>query len=135
MNLKTAILCVDDEAVILQSMRSQLKEHYGNTYLYEFAESPAEGMEILESFASEGIDSVIIVSDWLMPEMRGDQFLINVQKSFPHTIKILLTGQADANAVARARKDANLHRFLPKPWENEDLFEAIDSGVERLKKV
>ncbi len=133
--MKIAILCVDDEAVILQSMRTQLKQHYGNQYIYEFADSPSEGLEILDEFKERDISSIIIVSDWLMPGMRGDEFLIQVQQKFPNTIKILLTGQADESAVARAKTEARLHKFLPKPWEADDLFAAIDSGIETLKKV
>ncbi len=88
---ETAILCVDDEVVILESLKEQLKRSLGNTYLYEMAESPEEALEILEEFNQDEIKTLLIVSDWLMPGMKGDEFLIEVHKKFPDITTIMLT--------------------------------------------
>jgi len=126
------ILCIDDEPVILQSMKTQLKQHFGKKFRYEFAESGEEAFEILDEFNQNQISTVIIVSDWLMPKMKGDELLIKVHKKYPSIVTILLTGQADSEAVARAQKHAQLHKFLPKPWEENELVEAIDSGFKKF---
>ena len=68
-----------------------------------------------------------------MPDMRGDEFLIKVHEKHPNIIKILLTGQADSEAVQRAKEKANLHRYIQKPWSELALFEAVDSGFSNLK--
>jgi CheY-like chemotaxis protein len=126
---KKAILCVDDERMILSCLRDQLTHHFGNSYTYEFAESGDEALEVIEELNAEGVDILIIVSDWLMPNMKGDEFLIKVHQQFPTIVTVLLTGQADNAAIERAQKYANLHRYLPKPWDKETLIEALESGL------
>ena len=127
---ETVILCVDDETVILESLREQISRHFGDQFLYEAAESAEEGMEILEELHQEGIKVALIVSDWLMPGMRGDEFLIRVHQKFADIITILLTGQVDEKAIKRAKKEANLYCCLDKPWRREDLLKTITKALE-----
>lgn len=126
---KPVILCVDDERVILESLRTQLKNAFGDKYLYETAESADEAMELIDELQDENSDVIVIVSDWLMPRVRGDEFLIQVHQKFPKVVKVLLTGQADESAVQRALEQANLHRCLSKPWHSDELVETIISGL------
>lgn len=130
---KKAIVCIDDCATILTSIKSQLKANFGNSFTYEFAESAEEGLEIIDELANDNVNILVIVSDWLMPGMKGDEFLIEVHKKHPDIIKILLTGQADKEAVERAVKFANLHKFLNKPWNENELIDAINSGLQKFK--
>lgn len=123
------ILCVDDEEIVLNSLEMQLKEQLGEEYLYEFAENAEDALEIIEELDEENIEILIIISDWLMPGLKGDEFLIKVHQKFPQTIKVLLTGQADEKAVERAKTQANLHRCIHKPWETSELIETIKSGL------
>ncbi len=129
MMTKPVILCVDDEKVILDSLKIQLKKEFRDTYLYEAAESADEALEIIEELQEDEIAILVIVSDWLMPGMKGDEFLIEVHKRFPKIVKIMLTGQADEQSVEQAKKYANLHSCLHKPWNSEDLIENIKSGL------
>lgn len=122
------ILCVDDEEMILNSLGDQLRRHFGDQYVYEFAESADEALEVIDELNKEDVSIIVIVSDWLMPGMKGDEFLIQVHKKFPGIIKVMLTGHADAKAIERAQKGADLHRCLLKPWTEEDLIEAMTSG-------
>ncbi len=126
------ILCVDDEEIVLNSLEMQLKEQLGDKYIYEFAENANDALEIIEELDAENIEILIIVSDWLMPGIKGDEFLINVHNKFPKIIKILLTGQADENAVENARANANLYRCIYKPWESNELIKTIKSGLATL---
>ncbi|MGE5391275.1 MAG: response regulator [Deltaproteobacteria bacterium] len=127
-----AILCVDDEQIILTSLELQLKKHFGNQFIYEFAESAGEAMEIIDDLVKNGIRIVLIVSDWLMPGTKGDEFLINVHQQHPEVVKVMLTGQADPDAIERTMDQADLHCCLYKPWTEEELKEAIVTGVERI---
>lgn len=128
---KPAILCVDDEIVVLDSLKIQLRNEFGDRYLYEVAESASEAMEILEEIGEE-TDMILIVSDWLMPEIKGDDFLIHVHEKYPNIIKVMLTGQADESAIERVKQQAALHRCLSKPWNTEELVETITSGLAKL---
>lgn len=129
---KKSILCLDDEPTILTSLKGQLKRNFGSEYAYEFAESPDEALELIEELVEEGTEILLIVSDWLMPEMKGDEFLIEVHKKFPGIVKVMLTGQADGEAVKRAEKEANLFKCLAKPWKEEELVETIQTGISKL---
>ncbi len=129
--MKKAILCIDDERIVLESLRGQLRKHFGNGYQYEFAESAEEGYEIIEELVTEGTQILIIVSDWLMPDVKGDDFLIAVHQRFPQIVKVLLSGQAAENAIKNAQENANLYRFLHKPWEEDELVETIKSSLDR----
>jgi CheY-like chemotaxis protein len=129
---KPAILCVDDEVVVLESLEIELQKAFDDAYLYEMAESADEALELIEEFQEDSTNLIVIVSDWLMPGLKGDEFLIQVHKKYPNIIKILLTGQADEMAIERTKTQANLHRCLHKPWNALDLIEAIQSGLAKL---
>jgi CheY-like chemotaxis protein len=124
-----AILCVDDERIVLVSLRDQISKHFGDCYRYEVAESADEAWEVIEELCDENINLLIIVSDWLMPGMRGDEFLIKVHAQFPGIVTVLLTGHADEDAIERARQQANLHAYITKPWTEETLIGIIESGL------
>lgn len=127
-----AILCVDDEVIILETLVEQLEKKLGSQYIYETAETAEEGLEIVEELTDDNVEVLIIVSDWLMPGMKGDEFLIKVHQQFPDIVTVLLTGQADDESILHAKNSANLHACLFKPWSEEDLIRTIKSGLEKL---
>ena len=126
---ESAILCVDDEVVILDSLKEQLKRKFGDLFIYEMAESAEEAWEIIEELEAEDIKIIIIVSDWLMPGTKGDEFLIQIHQRFPQLITVMLTGQADETAIERAKREANLHACLSKPWTEEELSQIITTAI------
>jgi len=130
---KPIILCVDDEILVLKSLKEQLKRSFEDKYELEFAESAMEAIEIIDEVGIRDSPILIIISDWLMPGIRGDQFLIDVHKRFPNIIKVLLTGQADESAIDNARKFANLHACVSKPWDERNLISVIESGLAEVK--
>ncbi|HIK29846.1 MAG TPA: response regulator [Oscillatoriales cyanobacterium M59_W2019_021] len=120
MNRK-AIVCVDDERIVLSSLRDQLAQQVGNEYDIELAESGEEALEIFEECQADNIEIPLIITDQIMPGIKGDELLIKIHQSYPKTLKILLTGQADADAVGNAVNNANLYRYISKPWDVADL--------------
>ncbi|MEG4215728.1 response regulator [Microcoleus sp. Pol14C6] len=128
---KPIILCVDDEPDILNTLKMQLKNEFKNNYFYELAESGDEALDLLEDF-QEKAQVIVVVSDWLMPGIKGDELLIKVHQKYPKIIKVMLTGQADAAAVQRAVEEADLYCCLYKPWQSKDLIEIIKSGLAKL---
>jgi CheY-like chemotaxis protein len=129
---KPVILCVDDERMVLHSLRTQLAEAFGDAYIYEGAEDAEEALDVISEIYDEESQVVLIISDWLMPGIKGDELLIRIHKEYPTVIKIMLTGQVDAVAIDRAKKQANLHCCLSKPWLESDLLEIIKSGLSKL---
>ncbi len=126
---ESAIVCVDDEVVILDSLKKQLKRKFGEQFIYEVAESAEEAWELIEELNDDDIEVIVIVSDWLMPGTKGDEFLIQIHQEFPQVIKVMLTGQADEAAIERAKREANLHACLYKPWTEEDLTQIITTAI------
>jgi CheY-like chemotaxis protein len=127
---KKVILCVDDDKTILMSLKAQLKYCFGDRFQYEVAESAAEAWEVIEELSEDNQQIVLIISDWLMPEMKGDEFLIQVHEKYPNIVKMMLTGMADPDAIARTEKFANLACCLSKPWTKEELASAIEAEVD-----
>jgi len=128
-NVTKAILCIDDEKIILDSLKSQLREDLGNDYQIEVAESAEEGFEVIDEMCLSNVKVLIIVSDWLMPQTKGDEFLIEVHKKYPAIVKVMLTGQATESAIQRACEEANLYRVIKKPWQKDELIEVVKNGL------
>lgn len=125
----SAILCVDDEAEILQCLKEQLKRCFGQRYVYEVAQSAEEALLVIDELHDDDINILIIVSDWLMPGIRGDEFLIQVHQRFPKITTVLLTGQADEAAIERAKQEASLYACIHKPWTEAELKQVITSAL------
>jgi len=129
MSAKRILFVVDDEAIILLSLKQQLRLRFGSDYLYETALSGEEALERLRALYSEGSEVTVLVSDWLMPGMKGDEFLVRVHREFPSIRLIMLTGHADESEMTRLRKEADLFLFVRKPWNSEKLMEAIERAA------
>jgi CheY-like chemotaxis protein len=123
------LLCVDDEIIVLTALKDQLRRAFGSDFHIDVAESAEEALELLDELALDGHKLLVIVSDWLMPGMKGDEFLIEAHARFPSVVKIMLSGQAESAAVDRARREADLHDFLSKPWNAAALVESINQGL------
>ncbi|MFA6234008.1 MAG: adenylate/guanylate cyclase domain-containing protein [Bacteroidota bacterium] len=126
---KPVLLCVDDEAIILLSLKDQLREHFSEEYQLEMVESGDDALRLFQELASSGIDVPLIICDQIMPGMKGNQLLRQIHQLNPKTFSVLLTGQADASAVGDAVNHANLYRYIAKPWEETDLVMTIKEAV------
>ncbi len=118
------ILCVDDEKAILDTLLRQLSQALGNEVVVEIAEGAEEAWELIEEY-SDQYNLAVVISDWLMPVTRGDKFLVEVHKRFPHVAKIMLSGQADPRAVQNARDNGGLNEFMSKPWNKNHLTDVV----------
>jgi DNA-binding NtrC family response regulator len=129
-----AILCVDDESMVLTTLRQQLRDRFGDRYRYEVAQGVDEAWEVMEELERERVEIAAIISDWLMPGIKGDEFLLEVYLRFPQIVTIMLTGHANEVAIERALRYANLHAYIPKPWDGTTLIAAIELGLEKASQ-
>ncbi len=129
MSKSTAILCVDDESMVLSVLKRQLRRHFGNDYAIEVAQDGSEALEVVEECIEQGMDLALVISDYIMPMMRGDELLAKIHEIIPHTITILLTGQANTEGITNAVNYANLYRYIPKPWEQTDFVLTITEAL------
>ena len=126
-----AILCVDDEDIILNSLRRELNEALGRHYIIETASGGQEGLRLLEILLKQDYQVPVVIADQIMPGIKGDEFLRKVHAIAPDSLKIMLTGQADKHAVTRALNQADLYRYIDKPWEKIDLALTVKEAVRR----
>ncbi len=114
------ILCVDDERIILNGLKEQLRRNLEGVTV-ETAETAEEGLEVFKELRAEGTLVPLVISDQLMPGMRGEELLAAIHAIDPETLNVLLTGQATADAVGAAVNRARLYRYIGKPWVESDL--------------
>ncbi|NES69595.1 MAG: response regulator, partial [Okeania sp. SIO2D1] len=134
---RPVIICVDDEPTILESLEIELTTALGDQYMIETAEGGQEALELFTELVAENCEVALVMSDYIMPDIKGDELLKRIHELSPKTLKIMLTGQADLQAVSDAIKYAKLYRYIPKPWQPEDLklttLEAIHSYIQDKK--
>jgi len=118
---KPYLLCVDDERILLESLRVELRREVGAEFHVESAESGEDALGLIRQLLLEGSDLVMVISDENMPGMKGHTLLAEVRKLSPSTALVLLTGYTDLEAVRDAVNLAGLYRYLNKPWRIEEL--------------
>ena len=118
------VLIVDDEEMVAISIKSflMLETDYDVTTF----NSPAEALEFLKERTVD-----LVISDYLMPDIDGISFLLQVKQAQPHAIRILLTGYADKENAIKAINEVGLYQYIEKPWQNADLALVIKNGLEK----
>lgn len=128
---KPVIICVDDEQTILDSLEIDLLKAFEDKYLIETAQSGEEALELLSELLAEQYEVPLVISDQIMPNMKGDELLRSVHAISPNSLKIMLTGQADLEAVVNAINYAKLYRYIPKPWQCDDFKLTVTEAIYR----
>ena len=117
-----SILIVDDEEMVLSSLRGLFMLQTS----YQVLEA-GDPRKALEDLSRTRVD--LVISDFLMPQMNGIEFLKEVKKVQPETIRVLLTGYADKENAIKAINDVGLYHYLEKPWDNEALLSIVRNGL------
>ncbi|MCK9264365.1 MAG: hybrid sensor histidine kinase/response regulator [Deltaproteobacteria bacterium] len=125
---KASIVVVDDEQSILKELRILL----GRLYKVHVFTNPEEA----EKFVDEN-DVDMVISDEMMPEMRGSVLLGRIHRKHPDICNIVLSGQAEKDDIVKAVNDGHIFSFLYKPTERQQLINVIEKGLEnrRMKRI
>ncbi|MBS1526277.1 MAG: response regulator [Bacteroidetes bacterium] len=115
------VLYIDDEINNLNSFKAAFRRDF-DIYV---AQSAKEGRKILDT-----TEIGVIITDQRMPVMTGIEFLESILSIYPDTIRILLTGFSDINAVMDAINRGQVYKYLVKPWQNEELKLYIQNALE-----
>jgi len=118
------ILILDDEAMIIDSIRDLLELETG--YRILTATSPLKALHMLEHTRVQ-----VIVTDFLMPEMNGIDFLVQAKSRIPDITAILITGYADKSNAIRAINEVGIYYYIEKPWDNDALLMIVKNAMER----
>ena len=118
------IVIVDDEKIVTSAFKTLLRvEGFSDVNCFN---NPEEAVEFLKANTPD-----IIVSDFLMPQMNGLEFLTKAKNLYPEVSMILLTGYADKENAIKAINEIGLYKYIEKPWDNDDLLMNIRNGIER----
>ncbi len=124
---KHTILLVDDEASILKALNRLFRK---DGYRILTASSGQEGLGLLKKVEKP---VSLFISDQRMPGMTGAQFLEKAKKIFPDAIRFLLTGHSDMDATVDAVNKGEIHRYLTKPWNDDDLTLQVRQSLEQYE--
>jgi signal transduction histidine kinase len=102
--------------------------------MVETAESGDETLRLLDELREDEYQVAVVVADYIMPGMRGDELLRQIRHQCPHTVNIMLSGQADLDAVGKSIQYADLYRFIAKPWHPDDLRLTIDEALQSFEQ-
>ncbi len=131
MNRKDVIICIDDESIILTLIKAQLKNHFGDRYTYMFFENAEDAFEEVKRLKENKENLVMTIVDQILPGMQGTDFLTDVSNIYPNVIKILFSGKSDFSAVITAINEAEIFRYLIKPWDEVDFLNIVERGLQQ----
>jgi DNA-binding NtrC family response regulator len=127
--MKTAILSVDDDILVLNSLRIQLERHFGETHLLEFAQNVDEAIGVIEDITSTGVELIVIISDWIMPSKNGDVLAEHVKSINPKIQVVVLSGQLQEEKALALVASHTIDKVMLKPWSEEDLVNVINNAL------
>ena len=127
--LSKVILAVDDEFIILESLRIQLERNFGNDYILEFSDSAEVALDILQELHGENKIISLIITDWMMPGMKGDEFSRLVRQQYPEAKLVMLTGQVDHNVLKVVLEQNLVDKVISKPWSEYQIKESVEELI------
>jgi two-component system, sensor histidine kinase and response regulator len=127
--MKKAILLVDDEKIVIDSIKNELRSNLGFEYIIETNESGEDALQLIDELIKDDCEIPLVIADYIMPGLKGDELLISIHRKLPDTKTILLTGQATMEGVTNAVNNAGLYRYISKPWQTDDLVLTVKESL------
>ena len=118
------LLIVDDELQITRALDRSLRHDFDVTCFND----PIAALARIEE-----IEPDVVISDFRMPGMNGAEFLAGVNRIAPNCVRVMLSGFADLSSVAASVHDGELGRFVPKPWDDDELLAMLKSMLEERR--
>jgi DNA-binding NtrC family response regulator len=126
---RDAIVCVDDEPLVLHALKGALTRKLGSRYTIELASNGAEAIELIDELAREHTRLRLVVSDAIMPIMDGYALVEWLHEHMPEVLKIIITGYSHEPRINQLRQEAGLLACFPKPWQHEELLSFIERAL------
>lgn len=135
MTNKPVLFCVDDEKIVLDSLKTELKTSFGDEVTIETAESALEALEAIDVLTDEGYEIALVISDYVMPVVMGDVFLSELHSKYPRIVTIMLSGQATLEGITNAINQSHLYRYISKPWDPKDFQMTVREALKSYYQV
>jgi len=132
--MKPTIICVDDEPIVLKSLKAELKEMLQNTYSIEIAESGEEAIDLLKDIQKNNGTVELVISDFVMPRMNGQQLLTRIHDLSPMTEKVMLSGRTNNEGLIQTINSIRLFRFIDKPWDKQFLQATVNEAIHSYRQ-
>ena len=117
------LLFVDDEPFVLRALKRTFELE---GFEVVTALKPADALELLRS----GGQFVVIGSDYRMPDMNGAEFLQRARELSPQSYRLLISAVEEFHAAVDSINRGEIYRFVPKPWERDDLLSIVRAAVD-----
>jgi thioredoxin reductase (NADPH) len=125
------LVCVDDDASILQMLQYQLELVLdGKACITEFYEDAGEAIRAIDSMIQNGLDVVAVLVDYQMPHINGSVLVRKLKASYPNLKCIMLSGQANEVQIDELLSEKLLDAFISKPWSTEDLSTTLTKYIQ-----
>ena len=134
MKNKFCILIVDDDLILLESLKMQLESFLPSEYLLEAASSFEESVFISNDLAEQNIPIAIVITDFNLENYKGTDVIRMVRNKNPNNINAILTGQYDTMAIQELVNEIRLDFFFNKPWHFEELKNFVEKSIKIYEK-
>lgn len=128
------IVCIDDERIILFALRIQLERLLTKDFTIECFTDGEEAIEFIQKSIDEGRSLPLVITDEMMPKMRGHEIIEKLSIDFPQIRCLLLTGYASSDVLAELPKKFPLVEIMAKPWKQADLVETVYNLINTSKE-
>jgi len=131
--LKYAVVCIDDDPLILQVLAFQLNKILDSkNILIEYYTNPSTALNEIDILVDEKIDIIFVLVDYQMPEMTGAELVRKIKTKYSELKCIMLSGQANKSQVNELKNENLLQLFIEKPWDETELELAIQKITNQL---
>lgn len=125
MSSNNVILIVDDEFIILESLRIQISRILPDDVLLEAASSGEEAIQLIDEFHNENKNLVLVISDFHLDDLKGTDILKHAASKFPSVEKVILSGQSNAELIEQFKNEYGLKAVINKPWDFGEIQDII----------
>lgn len=130
MKTNKVILIIDDEFIILESLKIQLSRFLNDDdHIIELASSGEEAFEIIDDYHTKNVEINLMITDYHLEDVTGINIIDYLHEKFPKSKKYLLTGESE-NKLENGIKNSTINGYLPKPWDFEILKSYVLSSLE-----
>lgn len=131
---KLAILAVDDEKIILDSIKIQIEKNFSHKFIFDYADNPEEALEVIDELTQEDISLLLVISDYMMPGMTGEEFAIKVKSKIKNANILILTGHMSQEKGLDLMKKNIVLKVMQKPWREDLLIDFINKLSENVEE-
>ena len=125
------ILIVDDEYIILESLKIQINNVLDSNIILEAASSAEEAFTLIDEFYDNQLDLVLVISDYHLDETKGTDIMHYVSKKYPLAHKSILSGRSEMEMIPELADQLGVVNFIAKPWDFEEIKNTIKTALNK----